>query len=189
MSVDHEARRRKIAEVTASVIWREGLEAATIRRIAAELGGPTKTVTYYFADKQELLRFTWEFLAQQYFEQVSAHKPTDIVGRLMAMAASDEKGLIRWRTYAAFLDQAARDPVIAQLQRQHTQAALTLIGDTIHALGIHHDIDRIALMLNVMVQGISVQALADHTCWPVERIRDALTHQVEMLLGQRLPDI
>ena len=78
MIVDHAERRRRIAEATAAVAAREGLDAATIRRIAAELGGPTKTITYYFADKQELLLFTYEFLAQQYLEETGASAPTDL---------------------------------------------------------------------------------------------------------------
>ena len=95
MPVDHDERRRKIAEVTAAVIAHEGLDAATIRRIAAELGGPTKIITYYFAEKHELLHFTWQCIADQYFEQVAGLAPDDIIGRLMAMAAADDVHRIR----------------------------------------------------------------------------------------------
>jgi AcrR family transcriptional regulator len=113
MTVDHKARRQRIAEVTAEVIAREGLEAATIRRISAELGGPTKTITYYFSDKQELLRFTWEHMARLYYEKVS-HGPVNIIDSLLAMTTADEKSILRWRVYVAFWDRATRDPEFAQ---------------------------------------------------------------------------
>lgn len=185
MTVDHNARRQRIAEVTAAVIAREGLEAATIRRISAELGGPTKIITYYFSDKQELLRFTWECMAQQYFEKVSACGPTDIVDSLLAMAAADDGGLVRWRVYAAFWDRATRDPVFAEIQRNHMDIALNLIGNLVRATdSTRRDIERISLLLNAMVQGISLQALVDPDRWPAERIRAALTDQVAMLLGR-----
>lgn len=188
MPVDHDERRRQIAEVTATVIAREGLEAATIRRIAAELGGPTKIITYYFAEKQELLHFTWRQIADQYFEQVASLAPTDIIGRLMAMAAADAAGDTRWRVYAAFWDRAARDPVFAELQRRHVALALGQIGETVRALGVAPDqAERVSLLLNAIVQGISVQALADRELWTAERIRAALTDQVELLLGRRAP--
>jgi AcrR family transcriptional regulator len=184
MTVDHTARRERIAEVTAAVISREGLEAATIRRISAELGGPTKIITYYFADKQELLRFTWEYMARQYFEKVTACAPTDLVESLLAMAAADERGLLRWRVYAAFWDRATRDPEFAEIQRSHMNVALRLIGNVVRALdATRSDVDRISLLLNAMVQGISLQALVDPQRWPAERIRRALTDQVHMLLG------
>lgn len=185
MTVDHEQRRRRIAEVTAAVISREGLEAATIRRIAAEIAGPTKIITYYFADKRELLRFTWQYLAQQYTDKVTACAPTDIVGRLMAMAASDPESLLRWRVYAAFLDRAMRDPVFAQIQRSHQEIALKLIGNMVRAIdGSRPDVAHVSLLLNAMVQGISLQALVDDECWPTERVRRVLAEQVELLLAR-----
>lgn len=188
MAVDHDERRRRIAEVTEAVIAREGLDAATIRRIAAELGGPTKIITYYFSEKQELLHFTWEQLAQRYADQVAALEPTDIVGRLLAMTAADADGVARWRVYAAFLDRAARDPVFAELQRKHVELALKLIGDMVRARGVPPErVERVSLLLNAMVQGISVQALADPDLWNGERIRGALVDQVEMLLGPVTP--
>jgi AcrR family transcriptional regulator len=182
MTVDHNARRQRIADVTAEVIAKEGLEAATIRRISAELGGPTKTITYYFSDKQELLRFTWEHMAQLYLEKVSAG-PTDIIESLLAMTTADEKSILRWRVYVAFSDRAARDPEFAQLQRTHMDMTLRLLGDIVSGLvpsGV--DVERISLLLNALVQGISLQSLVDQERWPPERIRSALTEQVALLL-------
>lgn len=188
MPVDHDERRRRIAEAAASVIAHEGLDAATIRRIAAELGGPTKIITYYFPEKQELLHFTWQHLAQRYADQVSLLEPTDIVGRLMAMAAAGDDGVTRWRVYAAFWDRAARDSIFADLQRRHMALALNLIGDIVRALGVEPGkVERVSLLLNAIVQGISVQALADQELWTSERIRGALVDQAELLLGRPLP--
>ena len=184
MTVDHKARRQRIAEVTAEVISREGLEAATIRRISAELGGPTKTITYYFSDKQELLRFTWEHMAQLYFEKVSACGPTNIIDSLLTMTAADEKSILRWRVYVAFWDRATRDPEFAQIQRSHMDMSLKLLGNVVRALDpTCVEVERISLLLNALVQGISLQCLVDPELWPAERIRSALTEQVAMLLG------
>ncbi|HTV95154.1 MAG TPA: TetR family transcriptional regulator C-terminal domain-containing protein [Steroidobacteraceae bacterium] len=185
MAVDHDARRQRIAEATAAVIARDGLEAATIRRISAEIGGPTKIITYYFSDKRELLRFTWECLARQYFQEVSACGTTDIVDSLLAMAAADERSMLRWRVYAAFWDRATRDPVFAEIQRSHMEVALTHIGSVLRARdATRGDIERVSLMLNAAVQGISLQALVDPKRWPAQRIRRALADQVEMLLAR-----
>jgi AcrR family transcriptional regulator len=53
--VDVEARRREILEATWRVIAREGIEAATMRRIAESAGCTTGLVTHYFAGKDEIL--------------------------------------------------------------------------------------------------------------------------------------
>jgi len=187
MTVDHNARRQRIAEVTAEVIAREGLEAATIRRISAELGGPTKIITYYFSDKKELLRFTWEHMAELYLQKVSAG-PANIIDSLMAMTTADEKSILRWRVYVAFSDRASRDPEFAQLQRSHMDMTLKLLGDMVRALNPPPaDVERVSLLLNALVQGISLQSLVDQDRWPAERIRAALTEQVAMLLSSTQP--
>jgi hypothetical protein len=46
MALDHDKRRRDIAWITIDLIAREGLEAATIRRIAAEAGCNTTAITH-----------------------------------------------------------------------------------------------------------------------------------------------
>ena len=53
--VDHDQRRRELLEATAAVIAAEGIEAATVRRIAREVGCTTGLVTHYFAEKDELV--------------------------------------------------------------------------------------------------------------------------------------
>lgn len=189
MTVDHAARRRRIAEATAAVAAREGLEAATIRRIADELGGPTKIITYYFADKQELLLFTYEFLAQQYLDEMGAGGPADLLATLTAMAATDARSQVRWRFYLAFWDRAARRPEFAELQRRHIDQALAYVCALLRArAGDGADVEDAGLLLNALVQGISVQALADPARWPPERVRRVLAAQVEHLLDGLQPN-
>ena len=173
--------------MTAEVIAREGLEAATIRRISAELGGPTKIITYYFSDKQELLRFTWEHMARQYYEKVS-RGPANIIDSLLAMTTADEKSILRWRVYVAFWDRATRDSEFAEIQRSHMDKSLQLIGDIVRTLDpTRTDVERISLLLNALVQGISLQSLVDPKRWPAERIRAVLTEQVAILLPSATP--
>lgn len=190
LAVDHEERRRRIAEVAVDLIAREGLEATTIRRIAAEVRCSTTIVTHYFADKHQLLLWTFKALTQQAWEHVDAviaEDPGDLIAVLVTMAAADQKVLRSWRVYVAFWERAARDPVFADLQRQSLQFAMQRIGNVIRtAYGERSDIASLSRLLNALVQGISVQALADPDHWTPELIREALVHEVEMLLGPRL---
>lgn len=188
LAVDHDERRRRIAEVTVDVIAREGLEAATIRRIAAELGGPTKIITHYFADKQELLVWAYRSLAEQserYLTEVIARDPTDIVSALMAMTAVDESQTLLWRVYIAFWDRAARDLFFAELQRTQINLALKRIAEIIRARnGEREDVESVSQRLNALVQGISLLALADKERWSPERVRGTLADEVEVVLGR-----
>jgi AcrR family transcriptional regulator len=53
--VDHEARRQELADALLRVVVRDGIDAVSIRTVAAEAGCSIRPVQYYFADKAELL--------------------------------------------------------------------------------------------------------------------------------------
>lgn len=53
--VDHEARRHEIAQSVWRVVANEGLERATIRRIASETGWSAGVLAHYFSDKEDML--------------------------------------------------------------------------------------------------------------------------------------
>jgi AcrR family transcriptional regulator len=53
--VDHDERRAAIVEAAGRLIARHGLEAATVRGIAAEAGWSSGVIDHYFADKDDLL--------------------------------------------------------------------------------------------------------------------------------------
>ena len=55
--VDHDQRRRDIAQAMWSVIARDGLAAASARTVAAEAGWSLGAVRHYFASQNELLLF------------------------------------------------------------------------------------------------------------------------------------
>jgi AcrR family transcriptional regulator len=184
--VDQDERRRRIARVAVDLVSREGLQAATIRRIAAEVGFSTTVVTRYFAEKQELLRWAYQATADEgraRLERALAADPTDLVAALTGMAAVDEASMRLWRAFVAFCDEAARDPVFAHEQRRHTDRAIGQLADIIRArYGERPDIEDAARLLNGLVQGISVQVVVDPARWPPGQIRAVLRAQVQMLL-------
>jgi AcrR family transcriptional regulator len=192
MTIDHEQRRRKIAQVCIDVIVREGLEAATIRRIAAEAGFSTTAVTHYFADKQELLLWTYRILAQEgvdQFEAVIAHNPQDIVETLLTMTAWAPDNLWRWKAYLAFWDQAARSPEFATEHDQSTTVGLSLIERLVRILDDGTiDVGKAIMMLNAVVQGISLQVIIGGGSWTKDRVRATLAEALDMVMaGAKLP--
>ena len=68
--VDIAERRSELAAAAAQLIARSGVGAATIREVAAEAGWTTGALTHYFADKRELLLFTF---ASSLAERHAAH--------------------------------------------------------------------------------------------------------------------
>lgn len=59
-SVDHESRRGQLAEALWRIAYRDGLDAVTVRQVAAEAQVSVGLVQHYFRSKDEMLRFALE---------------------------------------------------------------------------------------------------------------------------------
>jgi AcrR family transcriptional regulator len=78
--VDHEERRRQIATAVLRVLATRGIEAASVRTVAAEAGVSAGAVQHYFTTKDELLGFALAYgntlLAQRGLKLGAEHNPT-----------------------------------------------------------------------------------------------------------------
>ena len=191
-TADRDERRWKIAEIAADIIARDGLDATTVRRVAAEAGFSTTIVTHYFAEKQELLLWAFRLVAiraYERFDSVVARHPTNIVEALLSVTATDEASARGWRVYLAFWEKALVEPVFAAEQRLWIETAMTRIAKVVQCgYGVRSDAKRIVQLLIAVAQGISIQALFDQDSWSQEEIRRVLEQQVENLLGARKPE-
>jgi AcrR family transcriptional regulator len=62
--VDHEARRQLLLEALMRITRRDGWDAISLRRVAAEAGVSMGMVQHYFSTKDEMLRFAIEMMAE-----------------------------------------------------------------------------------------------------------------------------
>ncbi|GAA0568379.1 TetR/AcrR family transcriptional regulator [Paractinoplanes ferrugineus] len=74
--VDHEQRRRQLAEAVFAVIGTRGFEAVSLRDVAEQAGVSMGTVQHYFPAKQQMLLFAL------------AHMRERVTGRLQAAVAA-----------------------------------------------------------------------------------------------------
>ena len=187
MTVNHDEQRARIAEVTAQIIAREGVDAATVRHIAAEVGCSTSIVTYYFANKQQLLISAYKSLHDELyskFDAIVARDPSDLTSCLLCMTAADEVSLNRWRTYVALWGHAARDQSWAAKECEDLDFALARIEAVIRTRnGDIASIKEVSRDLNAFIQGISVQVLMNPESWPREKIKATVERMVDRLLG------
>jgi AcrR family transcriptional regulator len=70
--VDHEERRRQIADALLRTAATRGLHATGMREVAAEAGVSLRLVQYYFGTKEELLLAAMQHLAVQFAERAMA---------------------------------------------------------------------------------------------------------------------
>ncbi len=63
--VDHEERRRQITDAVCRITLRDGLNAATFRKVAAEAGISVPLVQHYFSSKADLLETTQRHVGER----------------------------------------------------------------------------------------------------------------------------
>jgi TetR/AcrR family transcriptional repressor of bet genes len=184
---NHETRRARIAEIALGVIAREGLESATIRRIAAEVGYSTAVVTYYFENKQDLLLSVMALLGElnrARFDECAARTPPDLVGYLLSMSAIRPEDRANWRAWVSFWERSLDTPELAVELRGWIGQVLPRIEWFIAALApAHAERTRIATQLFDLVQGISTHMLFDPDRWTPDAVRATLDETVDLLLG------
>lgn len=186
--VDHEMRRRTIAQVAAEVIAREGVESATVRHIAAQLGCSTTLITDCFEDKTDLLVSAYRFVSTNTltrFEQRVAADPAQLLDSLVALSAVDEDSWCGWRVHVAFWEKAVRDPVLAAEQRACIATSRASIENAIRAgYGSGGDIGAAAQLVIALIHGISIQVMFEDDRWSRARIAGLLQHQLQMVLAR-----
>jgi AcrR family transcriptional regulator len=127
---DHEQRRRQIAGALVRIAATRGLHNAGLREVAAEAGVSVRLIQYYFGTKEELLRYTMEYLARQLAERVKARLgaagaagppgPRAIIDAILTEALpTDEDSRVFHIVYSSYTSLSLTDPAYAMQAPMH----------------------------------------------------------------------
>ena len=123
--VDHEERRRQIADALLRTAATRGLHATGMREVAAEAGVSLRLVQYYFGTKEELLLAAMQHLAVRFSERALARisriketedpvSPRSVIAAILTegLPADDERRTFTV-IYTAYLALSLTDPALA----------------------------------------------------------------------------
>jgi len=177
--VDHEERRRQIADALLRTAAARGLHATGMREVAAEAGVSLRLVQYYFGTKEELLLAAMQQLAARFGARATARfrqaggsgspaSPRDVIAAILAESLpADEERRTFHLVYTAYLALSLTDPALAIAPLVKNSGAVTGVlaaqlraakaaGDTPANL----DPDLEALSLMAMSAGLATSVLA-----------------------------
>ncbi|TWP45771.1 TetR family transcriptional regulator [Lentzea tibetensis] len=125
--VDHEARRRELAEAVWRIVQRDGIDHASVRAVAAESGWSSGSLRHYFPTQDALLGFAMEMAFMRFLgrlEQVDPALPSkEIVRRIIhEMLALDEERRVESAVLISFLPRSLVEPSLHELERTGTRA-------------------------------------------------------------------
>ena len=185
-------RRREVATALLAVVSAEGLEAASIPRVARELGATTGLVQTYFRSKDELLRFAATHLGDLVRERVAAAAATGtmrerlLAGLSVLASAHEAEDDSEGRAWLAFLARAAVNPDLHEVHvagaeeiRTRLAAGLAVAKEQ-GEVRADLDVDLAAAALAALVDGLAVQRALE----PARFTRQLVRRLLDDYLGQ-----
>lgn len=194
--VDHDERRRQIAEAVWNLAIRGGLEQVTLRQAAAEAGVSPRLLQYYFGTRDQLLLGALEILNKE-AEQRATERMASlgdapamraiVRGVLLEMLPLDEERRNRHVVYAAYFVRFLTEPALTAAARAASPELANLLADLItrgQNLGdVPHDLDATAeaILLTAAAEGLQTQVLLGQCS--SERAVDAIDHQLARIFS------
>jgi AcrR family transcriptional regulator len=173
--VDHAERREELAGALWRLVMREGIEAASVRRVAAEAGWSPGSLRHYFETRSELLAFAMELVVQRVTQRVVAlglaAEPRLLLHEVLPLDAERRAEMQVW---LAFTMQALVDPGLRALRERAHADLRALCRRAVDLLGGSTDPDRDAEQIHALVDGLALHAVLDPAVTTPER-------QVELL--------
>jgi AcrR family transcriptional regulator len=166
--VDHEERRRQIAEALLRIADTEGLQSASMRAVAAEAGVSLRLVQYYFTSKEGLLLDAFARLGAQLQARMAewiaaAGSPPTPRGTVTAVLSSilptDAESRRITRTYTAYYTLVLGDPQL--MGRQGPGQPQLLEGFLVKQLRAAQQDGGIAADKDVRLAGAGLLALVN----------------------------
>lgn len=162
--VDHDARKSELLDASLALVAAEGIEAATMRRLARAADCTTGAVTYYFEGRDALLvamlRHAHQRAGARMLEAASrAASPRDRLWAVLLEALPfDEERLAEWRIWLAFWGAAAGNPALVEEHTaRYAEWRALLEAMTREAITATTDVSRLVDALIGLVDGYGVQ--------------------------------
>lgn len=167
--VDPEQRRREIVDACWQSVVADGIEGATMRRIAELAGCSTGRLTHYFADREAILVAALETVHEQAGARMLAvtrrrHGLAALRAVLLEALPLDEVRTREWSVWLAFWGRAAVDDRLrAEHERRYAEWR-ALLRRTLRQAVTAGDIGAVDLAVEtdrlvVLVDGLALQGV------------------------------
>ena len=190
--LDLEARRRELGEALWRVVLREGIEAASVRKVAAEAGISAGSLRHVFPSQSELLAFAMQLMVEEVAGRVAAvtedGDPRETAERrLRALLVLDPRTRAVNEVWLAFATHACVDESLRPLRDQTHAQVRTLCRDSLEALRNHEgtratiDLAYESERLHALIDGLAMHAVLDPEPTSPARQVELLTRHLDSL--------
>lgn len=181
VTVDHDVRRREVAEAVWRVLADTGFAGLSLRAVAKEMGATTGLLTHYFRSKRELVQHALEVVHERTVPRMREAETPDhgvdgLRVRLRAVLVDDDdEATVLSKVWVGFWDLALADAELSLAEaaryERWRQRLRPLVDEAIAAgeLAAGRDRETVVDVLTAFTHGLVVQALFDPERFPAER--------------------
>ena len=186
--IDSESRRRELGEALWRVVLREGIEAASVRKVAAEAGISKGSLRHVFPSQSELLTFAMQLIIDEVSARVAAADAAgavrDVVERrLQSLLVLDAETRAVFDIWLAFTGRARVDSSLRPLRDETHARVRDLCRESLETLSAHGetrsdlDVGLEAERLHALIDGLAMHAtLAPEVTTPARQVETLSRH-------------
>jgi AcrR family transcriptional regulator len=183
--VDHAQRRAELAAALWRVVTREGVEHASLRRVAAEAGWSTGSLRHYFDTQADLLTFAMELVVDRVAQRVAALDPgadrrTLAERRLHEVLPLDDERRAEMQVWLAFTTRALVEPRLRELRDRAHGGLRDVCRAAVDLLAAPSAADE-AERLHALIDGLALHAVLDPATTTAERQLELLARHLDAL--------
>lgn len=185
--------RDVLTDVLLDITARRGLDAVSVRQVAAAAGVSIGTVQHHFPTKDAMLTAAFTEVVRRIRERVANVVPGPDVSRNLAavlreLLPLDERRSAEVRIQVAFAARAATAPALAALQAgilaEVTESIAEVIALARHGEDGPEDTRRKAHIALAAVDGLALHAVSSGDWLDPSTLTDAVDHLIGTLLAQ-----
>ncbi len=191
--IDHDARRKAIAQAAVTVIGVNGIDNTRLIDVAREAKATTGSITHYFEGKDAVMLAALDHVAQKILHlqrgaEGTMSDATDLIELSTLALPLAEDGQRDWRVWLSFFGRAVGDPSLARINNAYYDEIRTGLATAIRALQkagkVLPRVDPIVTADSIItaVDGLGVRAALDPARWPAERQKQQLHAMLTPLL-------
>ncbi|NMF01463.1 TetR/AcrR family transcriptional regulator [Aneurinibacillus aneurinilyticus] len=188
--IDHEERRKQIAEATWDVILEQGMEGATVRNIAKKAGLSLGALRHYFSTQEELLVYTMKLVKEKATARINKisiqdlHPKEKVLKIILEIVPINDETMAEmkvWFTFTAYfrhkknIFDAQHDGIFIAVQK------LVDYLDQMNLLKKNLDIEIEIEKLYALIDGLALHAMLEPQRVNKERIVRVLVHHLNSI--------
>ncbi|WP_147716695.1 TetR/AcrR family transcriptional regulator [Bacillus cereus] len=193
--VDHDEKRKQIAEAAWNIIRKEGVEKASIRRVAAEAGMSSGALRHYFSTQDEMLLFIMNYYLEEGKKRSQNKKwsenPVQAVEEvLLELVPIDEEKKIETSVWWILALRSLTSDTIKDKKDEMTDGTYELANSMIEILalkGVLSDSMNAELeksRLTALIEGLSIHALLRPDVYSPEKVKEVIRYHLETLCNK-----